>query len=279
MAIRETDASIKISDRLVKYYQTPTFSNNSILNDVSSGYDRLSGTEKQEYQENQTKAKNDILMTEAFLNDGLSELGGKIVPYDAEIEYLESDGTQYIDTGIVINGYTTNVKVELDFKNNETASAVKVMWGFMGSGNLPRWGNFIYSAYFYASANSTTSTSVVQDTSRHVISSILHYDNGVKVWSAYVDGIVRNLNVNISSPNTLSSNTLPIFLFARNNYGTAGNFISAKIYRFSVEIDGQQIANLIPVRVGSVGYMYDTVSGQFFGNDGTGDFILGPDIT
>jgi len=34
------------------------------------------------------------------------------VPYDAEIEYLESDGYQYIDTGILINssnfeiGYT-----------------------------------------------------------------------------------------------------------------------------------------------------------------------------
>lgn len=195
-----------------------------------------------------------------------------------EVEYIESTGTQYINTGIVINDYTTNVKVDLDFKNNETSSAVKVMWGFTGSGNLPRWGNFIYTSVFHASANSTTTTSVAQDTSRHIISSILHYDNGVKVWSAYVDGVLKNSNVTLNSPTTIETNTLPIFLFARNNNGTAGNFISTKIYSFSVEKDGQQIANLIPVRVGSVGYMYDTVSGRLFGNDGDGDFLIGPDV-
>ena len=34
---------------------------------------------------------------------------------------------------------------------------------------------------------------------------------------------------------------------------------------------------LIPVRVGQVGYLYDKISGQLFGNQGTGDFVLGPD--
>ena len=41
--------------------------------------------------------------------------------------------------------------------------------------------------------------------------------------------------------------------------------------------NGVVLADMIPVRVGSVGYMYDRVSGQLFGNDGTGDFIVGPD--
>lgn len=33
--------------------------------------------------------------------------------------------------------------------------------------------------------------------------------------------------------------------------------------------------DLISVRVGQVGYMYDKVSGQLFGNAGTGTFVLG----
>ena len=37
--------------------------------------------------------------------------------------------------------------------------------------------------------------------------------------------------------------------------------------------------DLIPVRVGQVGYMYDKVSRQLFGNSGTGNFILGNDKT
>jgi hypothetical protein len=39
------------------------------------------------------------------------------------------------------------------------------------------------------------------------------------------------------------------------------------------------VRDFIPVRVGNVGYMYDKVSGQLFGNSGTGNFILGPDKT
>ena len=36
--------------------------------------------------------------------------------------------------------------------------------------------------------------------------------------------------------------------------------------------------DIIPVRIGNVGYMYDRVSGQLFGNAGTGSFVLGPDV-
>ena len=35
--------------------------------------------------------------------------------------------------------------------------------------------------------------------------------------------------------------------------------------------------DLIPVRVGQTGYMYDRISGSFYGNAGTGSFTLGPD--
>ena len=41
--------------------------------------------------------------------------------------------------------------------------------------------------------------------------------------------------------------------------------------------DMATIRDFIPVRVGSTGYLYDKVSGQLFGNAGTGDFVLGPD--
>lgn len=48
---------------------------------------------------------------------------------------------------------------------------------------------------------------------------------------------------------------------------------------FGVKIHDNSIsADLIPVRVGTTGYMYDKISGQLLGNAGTGEFILGPDI-
>ena len=37
---------------------------------------------------------------------------------------------------------------------------------------------------------------------------------------------------------------------------------------------------MIPVRKDGVGYMYDKISGQLFGNAaGTGAFVIGPDKT
>ena len=43
------------------------------------------------------------------------------------------------------------------------------------------------------------------------------------------------------------------------------------------------VRDFIPVRVGSgssaVGYLYDRVSGELFGNAGTGEFLIGPDKT
>jgi hypothetical protein len=38
------------------------------------------------------------------------------------------------------------------------------------------------------------------------------------------------------------------------------------------------LRDFIPVRKGTTGYMYDKVSGQLFGNSGSGNFILGPDF-
>jgi hypothetical protein len=35
---------------------------------------------------------------------------------------------------------------------------------------------------------------------------------------------------------------------------------------------------MIPARKGDVGYMYDKITHQVFGNSGTGTFTLGPDL-
>lgn len=60
------------------------------------------------------------------------------------------------------------------------------------------------------------------------------------------------------------------------NYPTLG--YKARIYGETIHTDGVLVRDFSPVRVGSVGYMYDRVSGQLFGNGGTGAFVLGPDV-
>lgn len=51
-----------------------------------------------------------------------------------------------------------------------------------------------------------------------------------------------------------------------------------RLYNVELLKNGEKLRDFIPVRVGEVGYMYDQVSGELFGNAGSGSFILGPDI-
>ena len=53
---------------------------------------------------------------------------------------------------------------------------------------------------------------------------------------------------------------------------------NARIYSVRVYEDGELMLDLIPVRVGKEGFMYDKVSSKLYGNSGDGMFIIGPDI-
>ncbi len=78
----------------------------------------------------------------------------------------------------------------------------------------------------------------------------------------------------LSNKYTMSRN---FYLFAFNNNGSPSCGTS-RIWSFSVTRNGALLLDMIPVRVGQVGYMYDKVSGQLYANSGSGDFILGNDI-
>ena len=49
-------------------------------------------------------------------------------------------------------------------------------------------------------------------------------------------------------------------------------------YAFTISSGGVVTHDLIPVRLGNTGYMYDRITNKRFGNAGTGDFVLGPDV-
>lgn len=70
-----------------------------------------------------------------------------------------------------------------------------------------------------------------------------------------------------------------------NGYDDAGltdRFMVGKIFGAQIGLNSVLVRDFIPVRVGSgafaVGYFYDRVSGELFGNAGTGAFVIGSDI-
>lgn len=179
------------------------------------------------------------------------------VAYDAEVEYLQSSGTQYIDTMIQPN---QDLSVEIKWKN-ETNQNSKYLFGSGTSiSNCIR--AYIGESAYWRFGGGNKSFNTIDTTERIAI---------MDKTKIIMNGVEYSYGGTVG---TFSSSTT-IKLFAG---ATAGSMISTRIYYFKVSQNGTLILDLIPVRVGTFGYMYDRVNGILFGNDGTGDFIVGNDV-
>ena len=198
---------------------------------------------------------------------------GKPLPYDAEVEYLESTGTQYIDT---------RFRPGLDF----------IDYGCYCDFSIMRLD--VNCPLFSCRGANTGNTSfglwnIANDRIRFDWKSSVNYNGSVTVESKhsfkknnsennwYIDESVYSLNTGgyVSIPETML-----IFANRSAGSGSISIFSFVRIYNFKYTNPiGTPIFDMIPVRVGSLGFMYDKVSGSFLGNEGTGAFVIGPDKT
>lgn len=177
------------------------------------------------------------------------------LPYDAEIEYLENDGKQWIDTAIIPTE-SDEAEMLVYFKSDDSSGS-KVLFGTA----TPRlW--------------VTTGTCRFNEENKCAIHNkrILNEWNSIKINK---DICVCNGTEIQMSDGTFQFTQNTVWLFGVNSSLAKTN---ARIKSFIWKRNNIEILNFIPVRVGNVGYMYDKVSGQLFGNSGTGNFILGPDV-
>ena len=206
------------------------------------------------------------------------------LPYDAEVEYLDStglanNGGPYVSTGIIPNpdDFTftidwTPFAVNRQEPMNGIAGATTNGRASIGmatpSGNTLYWG--INNLNIYGSIPWTSGTRLVQWL--HIAGNSATYGYNTTTLSASV--------------NRYDNNYKPVFIFARNNYPEAekpaiNRYQTTRVYSCQIENGGVLVRDYIPVRVGSgssaVGYLYDRVSGTLFGNAGTGAFVVGPD--
>lgn len=194
-------------------------------------------------------------------------IGSKSLPYDAEIEYLQSSGTQWIDTGIKFNGSS---KIEISFMG--LANGNLAVYGG-DNGNTYTQGEF---ALFWN--NTVFDVVIPTSNSRSELQyKPAYYKN--TVYNVSVDKTSFILNGTLYSVRMYDSYVCnrSLYLLATNR----GNAIVpsiTKLYYCKI-YDGDILERYyIPVRVGTTGYLYDKVHKQLFGNAGTGDFILGPDV-
>ena len=212
-------------------------------------------------------ANKGVTVPAATTIDGYAALVDQIgVSYDSQVEYLQSTGTQYIDTGVVPTatiGLSVHVQV--------TQSGDHYFCGLRDTTGNTRWcigyNNNYYYGYTGSGGISTTSK-----TSRDILN--LNFENNKK--------FMLNIGGSIYTYSLPSLEFTPVHNIRL--FGAAGVSASymvgyIKLYSCLISDGYNIIMDLIPVRVGQVGYMYDRVSRRLLGNNGTGSFTLGPDVT
>lgn len=199
------------------------------------------------------------------------------IPSFVRVEYLESTGTQYVDTGIRTGPGTrseTDVAV-LDWDASayalSGAGSNRHVFGKGYSGASSGSGNAA-KLYFGLGAQNYPSSVALSGLAgvRHV------YWIDAPSATAGIDGT----SFSLGSAGTIGTNDFTSLLLAQRQSatGTRGQ-MAARLYGCRYYEAGELVLDLVPVRVGPLGLLYDRVSGDVFPNAGTGAFILGPNLT
>ena len=203
------------------------------------------------------------------------------LPYDAEVEYLETDGACYIDTGVYLR---TPIKVECDYYLPNRGN--KRLWGAYRQSTINCYQSNISSSVYRGVGvvyNGTTLTlsTYEQPYFPYRATCVFEADVGNQSVSAF-GASVAGTNAN-GLTDTLNC-TCGLFGNGRAGYATGENLADAgaRVYSWRCWIRGDLLSDFIPVRFTnelgqSEGAMYDRVSGKLFRNAGTGSFVIGPD--
>ena len=175
-----------------------------------------------------------------------------------ELKYIESTGTQYIDTGVV----PTNT-LDIEVKFLAQAATVGTIFGAVQTAGTAEYqlnqaGHVIYvgsKIYYNVFKSDTLQRTVLKGTNFSV------YDEA---------GLTNSITVERVGADEISLN---VYLMAGNRNGTAGEYSNTKMYSCKMWQDNELIRNFVPVQNadGAIG-MYDTVEGKFYANAGTGEF-------
>lgn len=203
---------------------------------------------------------------------------GKRLPYDAEVEYLESTGTQWIDTGLKL---TQDDTIEAEIYDVDSIVYRN-----------------LFGAYSQPAANAGKNACYIARAQRKVLFAFgvgavpIKISDAITVgkWYRFVLGPNEQSIFDIAADTYLLRNTdIQPYTFTTDdncwifNLATPFNTINAKpasmrCRTFRILRNGEARLDLRSVRVGTEGAMYDRVSGQLFRNAGTGAFGYGNDL-
>ena len=194
----------------------------------------------------------------------------QLLPYGyTQIEYLESTGTQYIDTGVKFN-ITHSYDLKLNTLSSSSAgifgARTKVDAGMPNNDNISIFANVSGANTMYIDYDTRYTRSVNLNTDVEI---------SIRPTEIIVDGV--------SAPTGTKKTINGIYNISLFGINTGGTTAIGKSRFYSFEIRDEQnkaVQSLIPAKRNSDNTlgMYDTVTDTFLTNAGTGDFVAGGEI-
>lgn len=199
--------------------------------------------------------------------------GGSLPDGYTELKYLQSSGTQYINTNFKPNGQSrivmdcapTSISSTFCFYCARSAASATV-----SDTNTLFFASNAYRGDYYGQSASTSG----------------HYGANTRIVIDNNKGNIKIGNYSISNSPVSTSSPMPWILMASaKNSGSAvdtsslGNYASMKLYSCKIYNNGTLVRDFIPAKnsSGTIG-LYDIVNGAFYANAGSGTFTAGADI-
>lgn len=182
-------------------------------------------------------------------------------------EYIQSSGTQYIDTGFKPNN---NTKVVIAFELTENTGKHQIIFGARSSSS---------SGLYVLGFTGHRSPAVWRSdfgSNQVTFSSNLTWSGN---HNATKNGNICTLDAE-SVTNTASTfeSTVNLLICAGNTGGNVDNYTKAKVYSCKIYDNGTLARDFIPCKnaSGLVG-LWDDVNNTFYSNAGSGTFTAGPE--
>lgn len=220
-------------------------------------------------------------------------MGGAKLPYDAEVEYLESTGTQWIDTEAAPD-YTTDFWVSAtvtplndgrkviagNFTDGSSYEDRRAM-SALEFGGISNGYPFHPRGWFKPNRQAGYSIFANDPVPRFSIANIkIEYSLATNTCRLITDD--NQYSEIITKQNMNPGRGLRLFSDYRTNKSPIA--FGCRIYAVQISIANTLVRDFIPVRIGTTGYMFDRagptggpLGNGLYPNSGTGSFVLGPD--
>jgi len=215
-------------------------------------------------------------VSKMYLGDTLVYSSGPApLPYDAEVEWLGSSGTEYIQLPLSV-AKNTYLCVDCEFLSTyDSSRTTKNRYALFGASPYQQM-----NTDFYSYTSGTGSLMFASHVGNVSSSGGWSFISGVKttlefstegIWSSNENGEITSRT--LARPLTAAITEFRIF----GGYRTPYRY-PVKYYSFKITVGDNVVYDLIPVRKDGVGYLYDKIGGTLYGNAGTGSFTYGSDV-